>query len=335
MQLDYSLLLDNIKRRRYDEAIRKYVLSPSYFNEKLPKCVRYAHEAMLEIDSSYAYKVYANARRIHETITRELRQQNINVMIRYQGALRTDTHIRLYGEVDLLFLLDEKATHKEVFALGQLLRDIASRQNHQTLDYGDGVRIKLVTQKPNCRINLIPCTWINNQSYMERRNEIYRGIVVYNFKDKTRKKHLPFLNMGRMNAKDAATNGGYKKAVRLIKSLSTDDSIALNAYELSSLIYKMEDRHLTIKSEGQELAILPSISQYLEQLVDDKDQFEMLLSPSEKELIFGERPGKRELVKKLHSSLNQLMQDLREPLGQDLKEKVDYDSEVSSHAEPE
>lgn len=334
MQLDYSLLLDNIKRRRYDEAIRKYVLSPSYFDEKLPKCVRYAHEAMQEIDSSYAYKVYANARRIHETISRELRQNNIDAMIRYQGALRTDTHVRLYGEVDLLFILNEKATHKEVFALGQFLRDIASRQNHQTLDYGDGVRIKLVTQKPNCRINLIPCTWINNQNYVERRNEIYRGIVVYNFKDKTRKKHLPFLNMGRMNVKDTSTNGGFKKAVRLVKSLCTDDSIALNAYELSSLIYKMDDRHLTIK-EGHELAILPAISQYLEQLLDDREQFETLLSPSEKELIFGERPGKKEVVRKLLTSFNQLILDLKEHVGPDLKGKVVYDSELSTHTEPE
>ena len=334
MQLDYSLLLDNIKRRRYDEAIRKYVLSPSYFNEELPKCVRYAHEAMLEIDSSYAYKVYANARRIHETISRELRIQQIDAMIRYQGALRTDTHIRLYGEVDLLFLLDEKASHKEVFALGQFLRDIASRQNHQTLDYGDGVRIRLVTHKPNFRINLIPCAWINNQSYVERRNEIYRGIVVYNFKDKTRKKHLPFLNIGRMNSKDASTNGGYKKAVRLIKSLCTDDSIALNAYEASSLLYKVNDDAL-IYPEGQELKMLPAISHYLDELLADKEQFEMLLSPSEKELVFGERQGKREVVRKLLGSLNQLIKDLKEHLGDDLDKKVEYDLELTSYSEPE
>jgi hypothetical protein len=334
MQLDYSLLLDNIKRRRYDEAIRKYVLSPSFFNEEIPKCVRYAHEAMLEIDSSYAYKVYANARRIHETISRELKQHNVNTMIRYQGALRTDTHVRLYGEVDLLFLLDEKATHKDVFALGQMLRDIASRQNHQTLDYGDGVRIRLVTNKPNCRINLIPCAWINNQTYVEKRNEIYRGIVVYNFKDKTRKKHLPFLNIGRMNAKDTATNGGFKYAVRLVKSLSTDDSIALNAYELSSLIYRIEDDALKI-TEKQELKILPAISNYLEQLLADKQGFEMLLSPSEKELVFGERSGKREVVGKLLSSVNQLIGDLKEHVGENLDKEIAYDSEVTSYAESE
>jgi hypothetical protein len=255
-------------------------------------------------------------------------------MIRYQGALRTDTHIRLYGEVDLLFLLDEKATHKDVFALGQFLRDIAFKQNHQTLDYGDGVRIRLVTNKPNCRINLIPCAWINNQSYVELRNEIYRGIVVYNFKDKTRKKHLPFLNIGRMNVKDTATKGGYKNAVRLVKSLCTDDSIALNAYEVSSLIYRMDDEALTFTPK-KELQILPAIIKYIEGLLADNEQFEMFLSPSEKELVFGERSGKREVVTKLLSSLNQLIGNLKEHVGEKLDKEVDYDLELTSYSESE
>ncbi len=334
MQLDYSLLLGNIKSRRYDEAIRDHALSPSFEDSNLSEPVRYALESMQEVDTAYAYKVYANSRKMHEAISKELVIRKINAHVRYQGPLRTDTHIRLYGEVDMLFVLDEKATHKDVFTLGQTLRDIVSKQNHQTVDYSDGVRIRVLTQKPVCRINLIPCAWITNAQYAETHNEIYRGIVVYNFKEKTRKKHLPFLNMGRINTKDQQTNGGYKKAVRLLKTLSTDASIALNSYELSSLLYRMDDSLLTVQPH-QELAMLPHVSKYIAQLIDDKQSFELLLSPSEKELVFGNKAGKRDVVRKLHQTLESLIADLRADMGEKLDAEVPYISEVAVHAHSE
>jgi len=333
MQLDYSLLLENIKSRRYDEAIRAHVLSPSFDDDSLAGSVRYALEAMQEVDTAYAYKVYANTRRMHEMISRELLARNLHVYVRYQGALRTETHIRLYGELDMLFVMDESASHKDVFLLGQTLREIVSKQNHQTVDYGDGVRIKVLTQKPVCRINLIPCAWINNAQYAETRHEIYRGIVVYNFKDKTRKKHLPFLNMGRINNKDQATRGGYKKAIRLLKSLCTDLSISLNSYELTSLLYRMKDEQLTVAAH-HDLAVLPHVSAYISQLIRDKQAFELLLSPSDKELVFGNKAGKREVVKKLHDSLEALISDLKAHAGESLDREIRYVGEQPlAHAE--
>lgn len=323
MQLDYSQLLDNIKRRRFDEAIRDHVLSPSFSDENIPAPVRYALEAMQELDTSYAYKVFANARRIQEAVTKELRAAKINTSVRYQGALRIETHIRLYGEMDLLFIMDESATHKDVFRLGQLLREYASKQNFQRAEYGDGVRVQIVTQKPACRINLIPCAWFNNPQYVESKMEIYRGIVVYNFKDKTRKKHLPFLNMARMNAKDQATMGSYKKAMRLLKSLCTDTSVQLNAYELGGLLYKIDDT-LLIRSQGEELALLPVVHQHVAQLVNDKQSFELLLAPSDKELVFGNKKGKREAVAKMLEALDQLITDLKPYADEGLTKRFDY-----------
>lgn len=326
MQLDYSLLLENIKSRRYDEATRAHVLSPAFEDQQLATCVRYALEAMQEVDTAYAYKVYANTRRIHEHISKELMVRNIKAQVRYQGALRTETHIRLYGEVDMLFVMEENASHKDVFLLGQVLREIVTKQNHHTVDYSDGVRIRILTQKPVCRINLIPCAWINNAQYTETRHEIYRGIVVYNFKDKTRKKHLPFLNMGRISSKDMVTEGGYKRVIRLLKSLSTDLSIALNSYELTSLIYHMPDEQL-MADRYHELSILPHVSKYIGGLVTDKQAFELLLSPSDKELVFGNRPAKRDVVKKLHTALDGLLTDLREQVGSDLAREIRYAGE--------
>lgn len=334
MHLDYSLLVDNIKRRRYDEAIRSHVLSPSFEDESMDLCVRYALESMQEVDSAYAYKVYANTRKIHEILNKVFKSKGIKAVVRYQGPLRTDTHIRLYGEVDMLFILEEEATHKEVFQLGQILKETVSKIPHQGVDYSDGIRIKLHTQKPNCKINLIPAAWINNPQFMDGRNEIYRGIVVYNFKNKTRKKHLPFLNMARMYNKDIETEGGYKRMIRLLKSLATDDSIALSSYELAGMVYRIDDEDLRAE-QGRELSILPKVSSFVRELVEDKSIMDLLLSPSDKELVFGTHTEKFDALKKLDRALTCLIKDLSETLGEDLGMPVGYVAHTSDNSSTE
>ena len=323
MQLDFKLLLDNIKRRRFDEAIRDHLLSDSFGDDNIPEAIRYAMESMQEVDPGYAYKVYANTRKIEGPIKRELEKKYGRIDVRYQGALRTETHIRLYGEVDMLFILNEKATSKEVFSLGQDIREKLGTDNYQSVDFSSGAQIKVITEKPACKINIIPCSWINNPKYMEKKNEIYRGIASYNFKQKTKKKTLPFLNMARMNMKNRDTNGGYKKVVRLLRSLATDESVSLSAFELACLVYGMDDRQLEFE-KNKELAMLPWVSSYISDLVKDGPRFETLLSPSEKELIFGSRQDKKDGVTKLNNALSMLNAELKQHLGDRLNGSSNY-----------
>ncbi len=332
MHLDFSLLMDNIKRRRFDEAIRDYVLSPSFADESIPISVRYAMESMQEIDSAYSYKVYANTRKIQDAV--KAFPYSPSPAIRYQGGLRTETHIRLYGEVDMLFLLDQNASSKSVLELGKYLRDWASKQDFQHVDYSDGLRIKLVTQKPACRINLIPAAWIDNPQFLQKKNEVYRGAVIYNFKEKTKKKLLPFLNLARINDKDSETNGGYRKVVRLLKSLANDDSVSLNSYELAGLVYHVSNEQL-ISKQGRELSVLPAVLAYMEELLRDKERFEMLVSPSEKELVFGTRANRKEAVSKLKMSLDALVSDLKDQLGANLSSPVKYITDPSADSDSE
>ncbi|MCP4457554.1 MAG: hypothetical protein GY816_05940 [Cytophagales bacterium] len=327
-------MLDNIKRRRFDEAIRDHVLSTSFYNEDLTKSVRYALESMIEIDSSYAYKVYANSRKIIESVGKELGNIGINSALRYQGALRTDTHIRIYGELDILCILEDTASHKEVYSLGQTIRDNTSKLKLQSTDYGDGVRIRLITEKPVCKINIIPCSWINNPQYAKTKSEIYHAIVVYNFKDKTRKKYLPFLNMARVNAKDIATNGAYKKLVRLLRSICTDDSILLDAYEIAGLCYRIED-NILVQDDKRPLSFLPGVFDYFKSLLAEADGLEVLLSPSEKELVFGKNPDRKTAVTKLMSSFQGLIDNLNESIGENLDAEIETSSDSPADSKTE
>ena len=58
---------------------------------------------MVEIDPAYAYKVYANSRKIHESISKALKKRGYDVDYRYQGALKTYSNILLYGDVEIRF----------------------------------------------------------------------------------------------------------------------------------------------------------------------------------------------------------------------------------------
>lgn len=323
MRLDYSLLLDNIKGRRYDETTKNHVLSASFYDENLPKSVRYTMESMQKIDTSYAYKVFSNASKINKSIDAELVSKGIDVMVRYQGELRIETHIELYGEVDVLYILNDTANHKDVQELGKIILNNLAKQNLQCIDFGDGGHIQLVAKKPTCKINIVPCVWINNPQFVETKNEIYRGIAVYNFKDKTRKKYLPFLNMARINLKDNTTMGNYKKLVRLINSLSIDESIALHPYDLTSLFYRLDNDHLMTENHKY-MAFLPRALDYLKSLLDDKEKLEQLVSPSKKELVFGKHSEKREAIKKLYDSLLELINNLKEVIGENLDEPIEY-----------
>lgn len=324
MQLDYSLWLDNVKRRRYDEAIKDYVLSASFYDEHLPKPVRYVLESMEKIDPSYAHNVYTNTKKIHETVEEELASKGIKTAVRHQGVLKTETHIELYGEVDMLYILDETASHKDVFVLGQIIRENMLKQNLQRTDYGDGVHIRLITQKPVCKINLIPCSWINNSQFVKTRNELYHAIAIYNFKEKTKKKYLPFLNMARISSKDNATRGNYKRLIRLMRSLCADAFISLSVYDLVGLFYSLADDRLLTK-DHQHLQFLPNITTHLKLLLGgNKSKLAQLVSPSEKELVFGKHTEKLEAVEKLYDSLQAVMNSLKEFVGESLDTPIKY-----------
>lgn len=334
MQLDFNLLLDNIKRRRFDEAIRDHILSPSFQDESIPGAVRYSLESMHEVDPGYAYKVYANTRKIEGPIKRELEKKYGRIDVRYQGPLRTETHIRLYGEVDMLFILGDKVSSKEVFNLGQDIRSLLGTHAYQSVDFSTGAMIQVITEKPACKINIIPCSWINNPKYMEKKNEIYRGTASFNFKLKTKKKTLPFLNMARMDVKNRETQGGYKRVVRLLRSLNTDESVNLSAFELASLIYWMDNDQLTCEA-SKELSTLPLVKNYITRLLADQERFESLLSPGEKELIFGGRREKKDAVTKLNNALDMLVNELKSHAGEKLNLSINYITDPAVHSETE
>ncbi|SNS80599.1 hypothetical protein SAMN05421640_1309 [Ekhidna lutea] len=331
MEHDYSLFVENLKGRRYDEALREQVLSEAFHQCGYSDCLRYTLESMVEIDPSYAYKVYANSRRIHENIAKVLKKKGYDADYRYQGALKTYSNIRLYGDVEIIVIkknVSEKP-HTDMQILAKDLLDVLSKDpTLKSVDYSDKTRIRVIAQKPTCEIDVLPSMWINSAEYVKTRNEIYKGIAEFDFAKKKVKKYLPFLNIARINARDQHTNGNLKAMSRLLKSLRADavDRIHLRDSEINAILYNIPEADLTVPA-NKVLSLLPTVAKMLDKLESDAAYFNQMLSPSEKDRVFGGRPDKQKELQKLNAQLKKLISDLKADLdsqGKTLNSEIEY-----------
>ncbi|MEP5611874.1 MAG: hypothetical protein ABJP45_06475 [Cyclobacteriaceae bacterium] len=331
MEHDYNLLIENLKGRRYDEALREPILSDGFENSHLPDSVRYTLESMLEIDVSYAYKVYNNSRRIHEIINRELTKRGIPVDYRYQGALKTFTNILLYGDVEIIVLKKNPSDkpHLDVKELGDILLEILSGDhNFKSVDFSDKTRIRVTAQKPTCEIDILPSVWVSTPDYDKTKNEIYRGIVEYDFVNTKVKKYLPFLNIARFNARNEHTGGVLKSLSRLLGTLKKDleEPIDLRDSEINSMMYAIPEEDLKVDQEHL-LSLLPLVENHLNNLIVDDEFYKSLRSPSRMEKVFASQPEKKESLKKILESLRALIKDIKRDLaesGKALEEQIEY-----------
>lgn len=331
MNKDYSLLLENLLGRRYDEALRESIVSDAFEESEYADCLKYALEAMQEIDPSYAYKTFHITKRIQEKISRAFEAINLSVDFRYQGAIQTETHVVLYGGVELLVLArsyDNKpwmVVHKLAREVMEVLTgDISFKQ----VDYSSKLDIKLTTMKPTCEVKILPAVWLENPEYKTSKREIDRGICEYNLLKKTRRRYLPFLNIARINSKDTRCNGGLKKMIRLLCSLQRDSQakIDLNNYQISSMLYAIPEKQLKFNPEYS-LSLIGVVSAQLNRIISDKNYREKLISPSEKELVFGPNSPQKEDIQNLKAELDSLVADVQGELkkeGKTLYSEIRY-----------
>jgi len=332
MEHDYSLFIENLKGRRYDEALRESAMSEAFDESDYPDCIKYTLECMMEIDPSYAYKVYGNTRRIHERMDKALIKKGYEVEYRYQGALKTYSNILLYGDVEIIVINNKVSNkpHVDVRMLAQDLLDILSKdKTFKSVDYSNKTKIRITASKPTCEIDILPSVWVNSKEYVQTKNEIYRGIAEFDFLNKRVKKYLPFLNIARLNAKDQKTDGNFMALCRLVQSVKEDaeEHINLTNSEISSMLYVIPDNYLTM-SHKKQLSIVPMASKVLNRVASDPKYFSAIRSPSEKDILFAGKPEKQQEVKKLSIALNRLLFDVNKELNKmekTLQSNLDYE----------
>jgi len=336
MELDYSVRIENLRGRRYDEALREPILSESFHHSEYSDCIKYVMESMLEIDPSYAYKVYAHSRKIHEKLHKTLLKRGFKIDYRYQGELKTYSNILLYGDVEIIVIKNNISDkpHIDIQRMAMELMDILRVDSgFRSVDYSDKTRIRITALKPTCEIDILPSVWIDSAEYKKTKNEIYRGIAEFDFKKKKVKKYLPFLNIARFNALDQQMHGSVKAMSRLLKSLKADnhEKIDLKNSEINAILYSIPREDLDVE-ENKRLSILPRIDAVLHKLSTDYQSFSTLLSPSGKDRVFAGHNEKQEEIGKLRKTFAMLAADLRNELDKinlDLEAPITYDTSMN------
>ena len=102
---DYNKLLENVKNRRTIDLIQKsYDVSKSFSQKQYGSSITYVLEAMRPISEAYTQNTYKACERIQGHIKPGLKEQGINVSFDFQGSVLTDTHIKVYSDVDMLLI---------------------------------------------------------------------------------------------------------------------------------------------------------------------------------------------------------------------------------------
>jgi len=109
-------------------------------------------------------------------------------------------------------------------------------------------------------IDVVPSVLYKTATYQRSSNDNDRGVQIYDRKKCSLATNFPFKVRALINAKEACTGGGCKKAIRLLKNMKedSDSTIALSSFDIMSLVYAMQDSDLVHQSyyEGRVVSSL-------------------------------------------------------------------------------
>lgn len=316
--------LDKLLDRRFDSAREEHILSESFENVEYGPYLKYTLEAMQPLDVAQTRRLYTISGKVLNRIRGFFDERSVNIDLRYQGAVHTNTHIQLNSELEILAILrprNKVEAYKSVEKLGTLLMSLFSGEpeSFDRVDFSNKINIQLSTRRPSVDLSVLPTIWVDTAAYHESRREIDRGIAEYDFQNKTRKSFLPFRNMARVNVKDAKVDGNLKRLLRLIKNLQLDaeEKVDLSDYELTCCLYNIHEKKFSVPPESL-ISMLPVFANYLEKL-GKTGMFRRIISPSRKELVFGNKEEKGNELIKLKHQLDHHISNLKDELKSDLK----------------
>lgn len=334
MKKNYTQRLEKLKKRRLDEQLQKAVLTESFSDLRISESVKYALESMSPIDPEYTKNTYIASENIRTNLTKGLITKGLKVEYRHQGSVETNTHIKIHSDIDILVFtekyhsMEPPLTPKYPYQ-GDPLADLKElRQEsfnilssiYYQVDNSKAKSIQVFPTKPKRKVDVVPANWVNTQEYNNTSIEKYRGVHIYDKENHSRQKDFPFLHIANVKTKDTSVLGGLAKLVRLLKTLKVDADyeINLSSFEITSIVYGMDNSSL-IKSNQQQLLLLNEGSKQLNKIITDKSYRENLMSPNGKEKVFGTSESKIVELKKLKLELDELIEDITEELGKQLK----------------
>lgn len=316
--------LDRLARRRTDQLVTEAkLLNEAYRHIAQSDSVRYVIGSMQPIDPEYTNNTYAQGDRVRNQLEKRLDEK---CEYEYQGSVTNDTHIQARSDIDLLVLTRkfhtlEKPQEPSSPYKGNSLQDLVDLRAdvivsleaafpEATVDSSGAKAITLEGGSLRRNIDVVPSNWFNTNRWNETGQKMYRGVQILDAKNMERLKNTPFLHNAWIAHKDKQTNGGLRKAARLMKSLKYDtEAIDLSSYDLVSIAFCMSDRDLSAP-KGHELSLLNSCHAFCVSLQENSVLRNSLDVPDGHRKIFVAGHATLDGLNQLTSALGELVSDV-------------------------
>lgn len=283
MTIDYKTALGQMRHRRLGDDAISVQKSELYESRGKHDATRYALGAMQEVDPEYTRISFEEGDRVKAHLSDSL---NTSLSFRYQGSVPLNTHIRRGSDIDLLVIHGDFVTYDSsgiksgtytgvgFDALSAMLslrknceQSLSSRYYAATVDTSGAKAIALSGGSFRRKIDVVPANWYDTKNYQQYAHEHFRDIQILDKHVPERITNSPFRFKHEIEMKDARTQGGTKKVIRMLKNIKNDSprNIALTNYDITSLVWHMRDEKLNMPV-FLELGLLASAQEYLDQL---------------------------------------------------------------------
>lgn len=254
-------------------------VTQGYQNKTKSKSFQYALVSMQEVDAKYTAISYREAERVAKQLDSGLLKNGKVVTVELQGSLPLNVHLRRVSDVDMLvwpfnfFVYDSygvaassysASTSNAVSEISNLRSEsctvLRSAFPAARVDDSGAKCIRMSEGSLLREIDVVPSVLYRTEAYQRSSNDDDRGVQIYDKKKYALVTNFPFKVRALINAKEARTGGGCKKAIRLLKNMKedADSTIALSSFDIMSLVYAMQDFDLVHQSyyEGRIVASL-------------------------------------------------------------------------------
>ncbi len=314
--MDIASRLNNLASRRYDrslvsdrsyDSVEKSLLFENQNNFSLlsekEKWGRYVLDSMAEVPKRSTEISFEEGEKVKKHLEEHLCDYGLSAEFRFQGSVINNTHIKGYSDIDLLVITDKYYTLESPQIppfpyngnpLDDLneLRDVCVKILREVysvvhIDNSGSKSIKLSGGSLRRDIDVVPANWFNSNLYKQfPQQDFYRGVQVYNKKENTRDTNYPFYNKELLYRKDERTNHLYKSVVRLAKNIRCDSDNKLvqeiSSYDIQALFYHLND---SCFYNIQGIDVIPVMTKYLEQLLENPSSYLKLEVPDKTRLI--------------------------------------------------
>src|SRR5271166_458057 len=329
--------LGKLRSRRLDPLVKVAGVHEAY--ERLvgeDDSVRYAIGAMQPIDEAYNERTITERARVEKQLADGFRSAVLGIEFDYQGSVTNDTNIRAYSDVDLLtvesrwFSIEPPNVPTWPYIGNEIenLREIRSASikilrnafPEATVDASGAKCVNISGRSLRRRVDVIACARWDTVEYVSTRQKHWRGIEILDNAKGQRLPNKPFLHNRRIEERDAKTNGGLRKFIRLLKSLryDNDEKIELSSYDIAGIAFNNFDSWLTAQP-GNDLSLVSNGLSYLRYVLTNDDYRASLDMPNKTRKVFGPDGASKAGLEQLTKAMDVLMAEIEQAFRRSLR----------------